>query len=105
MSIGKVILCINNVTVSYLIHYERLLQNATDIITKKSTAILLQNAAEVYYTMRQFFYYKMRQFYYKMRQLLQNAMFITNCDSTPVKFKIAAQVGWSVFLIYICWVI
>ena len=29
-----------------------------------------------------FFYYKMRQFYYKMRQLLQNATFITNCDST-----------------------
>ena len=28
-------------------------------------------------------YYKMRQsFYYKMRQLLQNATFITNCDST-----------------------
>ena len=24
----------------------------------------------------------MRRFYYKMRQLLQNATFITNCDST-----------------------
>ena len=30
------------------------------------------------------FYYKMRQFYYKMRQLLQNATFITNCDSTSI---------------------
>ena len=57
--------------------------------------ILLQNATEVYYKMRQVFYYKrddfitkcdsyykMRQFYYKIRQLLQNATFITNCDST-----------------------
>ena len=26
--------------------------------------------------------YKLRQLYYKMRQLLQNATFITNCDST-----------------------
>ena len=41
---------------------------------QNATAILLQNATDVYY--------KMRQFYYKMRQLLQNATFITNCDST-----------------------
>ena len=27
-------------------------------------------------------YYKLRQFYYKMRQLLQIATFITNCDNT-----------------------
>ena len=37
-------------------------------------AILLQNATQVYYKMRQVFYYKMRQF-------LQNATFITTCDS------------------------
>ena len=42
--------------------------------------------------MRQVFYYKMRQFYYKMQELLQiamillqNATFITNCDSTQFK--------------------
>ena len=29
-------------------------------------------------------YYKLQQFYYKIRQLLQNATFITNCDSTQV---------------------
>ena len=29
--------------------------------------------------------YKMRRFYYEMRQLLQNATFITNCDSTDIK--------------------
>ena len=27
-------------------------------------------------------YYKLRQLYYEMRQLLQNATFITNCNST-----------------------
>ena len=45
------------------------------ILLQNATAILLQNAAEVYYEMRQVFYYR-------MRQLLQNARFITNCDST-----------------------
>ena len=32
--------------------------------------------------MRQVFYCKLRQLYYKMQQLLQNATFITNYDST-----------------------
>ena len=35
-----------------------------------------------YYKMRQVFYYEIRQFYYKLRQLLQNATFTTNCEST-----------------------
>ena len=54
---------------------------------QNATAILLQNATEVYHKMRQVFYYKMRQFYYKMRQLsqiaailLQNATVIAKCD-------------------------
>ena len=37
------------------------------ILLQNATAILLQNTTEVYY---------------KMRQLLQNATLITNCDST-----------------------
>ena len=71
MSIGNLILGVSSVTASYLIRYDSLLQNAT----------------EVYYKMRQAFYYKMQQFYYKMRQLLQNATIllqttavITKCD-------------------------
>ena len=52
------------------------------MLLQNATAILLQNATKVYYKMRQVFYYKMRRFYYKMRQLLQNAAFMTNCDST-----------------------
>ena len=52
------------------------------ILLQNATAILLQNATKIYYKMRHVFYYKMRQFYYKMRQLLQNATFITNCDGT-----------------------
>ena len=52
------------------------------ILLQNATAILFQNATKVYYKMRQVFCYKMRQFYHKMRQLLQNATFITNCDGT-----------------------
>ena len=44
--------------VSYLIHYENLLQNAT--------IVLLENALKVYYKVRQVFCYK-------MLHLLQNA--------------------------------
>ena len=51
MSIGNLILGVSSVTASYLIRYDSLLQNAT----------------EVYYKMRHAFYYKMRQFYYKIR--------------------------------------
>ena len=61
MSIDNLILGVNSVTVSYLIHYDSLLQN--------STAILSKNATEVYYKTRQAFYCKMRQFHFKMLQL------------------------------------
>ena len=57
------------------------------ISLQNAAAILLRNATEVYYKMRQVFYYKMRQFYYKMQQLLlnatillQNATVITKCN-------------------------
>ena len=62
---------VNSVTVSYLIHYDSLLQNAT----------------EIYYKMLQVFYYKMRQLLQIATVLLQNATVITklgvvkNCDS------------------------
>ena len=89
MSIGNLILGVNSFTFSYLIHYDSLLQNAT--------AILLQNVTEVYYKMRQVFYYKMRQFYCKVRQLLQNTTFITNCDST-----MSVVTGCSELLLQFC---
>ena len=70
MSNGNLILGVNSVTVSYLIHDDGLLQNAADMITKcdsyfitKCDRVLLQNASG--------FYCKMGQFCYKMRQLLQ----------------------------------
>ena len=57
------------------------------ILLQNTTAILLQNATEVYCKIRQVFYYKIQQFYYKMRELLQiatvllqNATVITKCD-------------------------
>ena len=60
------------------------------ILLQNATAILLQSATEVYYKMRQVFYYKMRRFYYKMQQLLRNATFITNCDSTVIYIKVSS---------------
>ena len=84
MSITNLILGANSVTISYLIHYDSLLQNET----------------EVYYKMRLVFYYKMRQFYHKIRQLLQiamillqNATFITNCDSANLNTVSQKQKG------------
>ena len=74
MSIENLILGVNSVTVSYLIHYHSLLQNATDIITKydsyfitKCDRSLLQNASGL---------------------LLQNATVITNCDDFITKCNI-----------------
>ena len=88
ISIGNVILGVNSVTASYLTHYNSLLQNSTDNITKcdsyfiiKCGRSLLQNATGFYYKMQQF-YYKLRRYYYKIRQFLQNMTFITICDST-----------------------
>ena len=74
MTIGNLILGVNTVTVSYLIHYGSLFKTR-QILLNIATAILLKNATEVYFKMRQ-------GFYYKMQQLLQNATLITNCDST-----------------------
>ena len=56
-----------------LIHYDSLLQNATDIITKYDNYFITKCA--------RFFNYKMRHFYYKIGQLLQTTTFVTTCDS------------------------
>ena len=45
------------VVVSYLVHYDTSLQNAT--------AILLQNTTKAYYKMRQLFYYKIPRYIQK----------------------------------------
>ena len=102
MSIGNLTLSVTSVTVSYLIHYESLFQNATDIITKCDSYFITKYD---YYKLLQITtvthcddfitkcdsYYKLWQFYNKMRQLLQNATFITNCDNTHVYKKIHTQ--------------
>ena len=69
MSIGNLILGVNSVTVSFIITvYYKMRQ----ILSQYATAILLQNATEVYYKIRQIF-------------LLQNATVITNCDNFITK--------------------
>ena len=87
ISIENQILSVSGVTFSPLVHYDSLLQNATYIITKCN--IYYHKMRQLfYYKMRQKFitkcdsYYKLRRFHYKMRQLLKNTTFITNCDTT-----------------------
>ena len=76
MSIGNLILGVNIVMVSYLIHYDSLLQNATDIITKcgsyfttKCDRSLLQNAPGSLFLLL------------SSTVLLENTTVITNCDN------------------------
>ena len=78
MSIANLILGINSVTVSYLIHYHNLLQKATDIIKKcdsyfikKCDRSLLQNASGF--------------FLQNAAVLSQNATVITKCDDFITK--------------------
>ena len=78
ISIGNLILGANSVTVSYLIHYDSLLQNVADIITK-CVSYFITKCDSIITNWDS--YYKLRQFCHKVRQLLQNATFITICDS------------------------
>ena len=78
MSIDNLILGVNSVTVSCLIYYDSLLQNATDIITKcdiyfitKCDRTLLQNASGLLLQ--------------NATVLLQKATVITNCDNFIAK--------------------
>ena len=52
------------------------------IVSKNATAILLQNATEVYYKMRQPFY---DSFITKLRQLLKNATILLQNDTVITK--------------------
>ena len=71
MSIRNLILSIKSVTVSYLIGYDSLLQNAICITTKRD-CYFITNATKAYYKMPQVF-------------LLQNTTVIPNCDDSITK--------------------
>ena len=60
------------VVVSYLVHYETLLQSETDNITKWD-GYVIKNMTKVHYKTCQIYYSKMQRFYYKLLQLLENA--------------------------------
>ena len=63
------------VTVAYLVYYDTLLQNVTDI-TKRDNYFITKFNKRFSQNAWGFL------FYYKMQQLLQNAKFITKCFST-----------------------
>ena len=50
------------------------------LLLQITTAFLLQSATRFITNCDR--YYKVRWIYYKLRQVLQSAMIITNCDST-----------------------
>ena len=64
MSKGNLILCVNSATDLYLIYYDSLLQNATELYYKmrqllQIATILLQNGIVI---IKCDFYYKLRQY-------------------------------------------
>ena len=78
MSIGNIILSASSITISYLIHHDSLLKNATDIITEcesyfitKCDRNLLQNAPGFLFQ--------------NATVLLQNVTVIINCDDFITK--------------------
>ena len=90
MSIRNLVFGANSVTVSYLIRYDSLLQNATDVTTKcdnyfitkcdrtlleNASGFLLQNAAV----------------------LLQNATVITKCDDFSYKLRQYTHQQWDFY--------
>ena len=66
MSIRNLILGVNSVTVSYIIDYDNLLQNATGIITKFNSYFIIKCDKSLLQNVSGF--------------LLQNATVITKCD-------------------------
>ena len=60
---------------------QTLLQNVTTILLRYTIGVHCKMHQAFSYNIRQF-YYKMQRSYYKMQQLLQNATFIANRDST-----------------------
>ena len=83
MSIGNLILGVNSVTVSYLIHYDSLLQNATDIITKCDSYFITKCDKSLLRNLSGFLLKN-------VAVLLQNAKVITNCDSKVSLCKICS---------------
>ena len=67
MSIRNLIFGVNSVTVSYLIRYDSLLQNATDVITKCDSYFITKRDRSL--------------LQYAPGFLLQNATVITKCDN------------------------
>ena len=61
------------ITVSYLVHYDTILQNTTDFIAKCNSNFITKCDEGLL---------QMQQFCYKIRKLFQNSMFITKCVGT-----------------------
>ena len=90
--------CVNSVTVSYLIHYDSLLQNATDITTKcgsyfitKCDRRLLQNASD-------FLLQNARVILQNVTVIINYDDFITKCNSYYKMRRFTNYDGINIFL-------
>ena len=94
MSIRNLIFGVSSVTVSDLIRYDSLLQNATDVITKCDSYFVTKHDRSVLQNLSGFLLQNAIVLLQnaKMRQLLQNITFITNCDSTILSLIMVSMV-------------
>ena len=61
-------------------HSQKIITKCNGLLLQIATPFLLQSATRFIRNCNR--YYKVRWIYYKLRQVLQSAMIITNCDST-----------------------
>ena len=73
---------------------KKLLQSAMELL-QIATAFLLQSATRFITNCDR--YYEVRWIYYKLREVLQSAMIITNCDSTIKCSVFSQRVAWLIF--------
>ena len=81
MSIGNLILVVNSVTVSYLICYNSLLQNATDVITKCDSYFTTKYGRSLQQNRSVFLLENATVLLQNVTVITNGDNFITKCDS------------------------
>ena len=72
--------CLTKENNSFITKCDGIITNCDSLVYYEVRRTVIQ------YKLRQLFYYKVRTVYCKLRQVLQSAMIITNCDSTWSRF-------------------
>ena len=80
-SIRNLILVVNSTTVSYLFHYDSLLQNATDTTTKRDSYFITKCNRSLSQNVSAFLLQNATFSLQKLTVILNCNKFITNCNS------------------------